>query len=75
MTQSLNACPLGMDVEICSIDIEDRQRFRLSELGLRVHQRVRVIQRTNFGGCVLASGSERIALDGSTARCILADAA
>ena len=64
-----------MDVEICRIDIDDRQRFRLGELGLRAHQRMRLIQRTSFGGCVLASGRERMALDGATASRILVDAA
>ena len=75
VTQSLNTCPLGMDIEICRIDIEDRQLFRLRELGLRVHQHMRVMQKTSFGGCVLASGRERMALDGDTARRILVNAA
>ena len=71
MTDSLGTCPLGREIEICRIDVGERYRFRLGELGLREHQRLRVIQKTSFGGCVLAKGRERMALDGATARHIL----
>lgn len=68
MAESLRTCPLGVDVEICRMDFEARNRFRLGELGFRVHEPIRVIQKSVFGGCVVAHGSERIAVDGATAR-------
>ncbi|KFI81108.1 FeoA family protein [Bifidobacterium psychraerophilum] len=71
MTQSLRTCPLGMEIEICAIDLAEQYRFRLRELGFREHERITVIQKANFGGCVISHGSERIAVDGSTARRIL----
>ncbi len=68
MTDSLRTCPLGVEIEICRIDLEARYRFRLNELGFREHERMRVIQKANFGGRVVAHGMERIAIDGETAR-------
>ncbi|MCH4209737.1 FeoA family protein [Bifidobacterium sp.] len=71
MTDSLRTCPLGVEIEICKVDLTLRNRFRLSELGFREHERMRVIQKAGFGGRVVAHGTERIALDGATARRIL----
>ncbi|WEV74027.1 ferrous iron transport protein A [Bifidobacterium sp. ESL0798] len=68
MAETLRTCPLGVEVEICRMDFEARSRFRLNELGFRVHEPVRVIQKAMFGGCVVAHGGERIAIDGATAR-------
>ncbi|MCI1833140.1 MAG: ferrous iron transport protein A [Bifidobacterium sp.] len=68
MDDSLHTCPLGVDIEICRIDLDARYRFRLNELGFRKHERIRVIHKANFGGCVVAHGTERIAIDGATAR-------
>ncbi|SCC80329.1 FeoA family protein [Bifidobacterium commune] len=68
MDESLRTCPLGVDVEICRMDFEARSRFRLNELGLRVHEPIRVIQKAVFGGCVVVHSGERIAVDGGTAR-------
>ncbi|MDN5632856.1 MAG: ferrous iron transport protein A [Bifidobacterium mongoliense] len=50
-----------------------RYRFRLNELGFREHERMRVIQKANFGGRVVAHGTERIAIDGGTASHILVE--
>lgn len=50
------------------MDFEARSRFRLNELGFRLHEPIRVIQKAMFGGCVVAHGGERIAIDGATAR-------
>ena len=70
-TMSVSSCPLHEDHVIDSVRLDDSHRFRLSELGLRPGQHVRVIQRCAFGGRVLARGSERIALDSATARTII----
>lgn len=35
---------------------------------------MRVIHKTNFGGCVVAHGTERIAIDGATAKHIVVKA-
>ncbi|MFT8593747.1 MAG: ferrous iron transport protein A [Bifidobacterium sp.] len=71
MTQTLRTCPLGMEIEICAIDLAEHYRFRLKELGFREHERITVIQKTNFGGRVVSHGFDRIAVDGSTATHIL----
>lgn len=63
-------CPLNIDMTITDIDIAPRYRFRMLELGLRKGSVIRVVQRANFHGRVVAKGSERIALDGATAACI-----
>lgn len=59
------------DVVVDGIDLDDRHRFRLMELGLRVGTTLRVVQHGSFGGRVVARGPERIALDGGTARSII----
>lgn len=65
---TLDACPLDTDVTITQVDIDERHRFRLLELGLRAGCCIRVVQRSNFRGRVVARGTERIAIDGWTAR-------
>ncbi|WP_226839117.1 ferrous iron transport protein A [Bifidobacterium subtile] len=57
MTDSLRTCPLGVEIEICKVDLTLRNRFRLNELGFREHERMRVIQKAGFGGRVVAHGS------------------
>lgn len=60
-------CPMDEDMAITAIDVDARHRFRMLELGLRAGTVIRVVQRANFGGRVIAKGTERIALDGGTA--------
>lgn len=60
-------CPMDEDMAITAIDVDSRHRFRMLELGLRAGTVIRVVQRANFGGRVVAKGTERIALDGGTA--------
>jgi ferrous iron transport protein A len=50
------------------MDFEARSRFRLSELGFREHEPIRVVQKAMFGGRVVIHNGDRIALDGATAR-------
>lgn len=61
-------CPLNSDMVITGIDMDVRHGFRLEELGLRRGTVIRVVQRSAFGGRVLARGPERIAVDAGTAR-------
>ncbi|WP_314686260.1 FeoA family protein [uncultured Bifidobacterium sp.] len=61
-------CPMNSDMVITEIDLDSRHGFRLEELGLRRGTTIRVVQRSAFGGRVLARGPERIAVDGGTAR-------
>lgn len=70
---TLDACPLHMDVTITGIDIDERYRFRMLELGLRAGSIIRVTQHSNFHGRVIAKGTERIAIDGVTARHIFVE--
>lgn len=63
--------PLGRDMQVAAIDLDGRHAFRLAEIGIRTGMRVRVIQKGNFGGRVVAMGSQRIAVDGATARAIV----
>lgn len=62
--------PLGRDLQVAAIDLDNRHAFRLAEIGIRTGMSVRVIQKGNFGGRVVAMGSQRIAVDGATARAI-----
>ena len=64
---TVETCPLHVDMVITAIDIDERHRFRMLELGLRRGTVIRVTQRPNFHGRVVAKGTERIALDGQTA--------
>ncbi|RSX55841.1 Ferrous iron transport protein A [Bifidobacterium dolichotidis] len=64
-------CPLHVDATITGIRLDPQHRFRMLELGLRVGTTIRVTQRSNAGGRVVARGPERIALDGQTAASIL----
>ncbi|MEE1296735.1 MAG: FeoA family protein [Bifidobacterium sp.] len=65
---TLDACPLQQDMTVTRIAIDERHRFRMLELGWRAGCTIRVTQRSNFGGRVVAKGTERIAIDGWTAR-------
>ena len=71
---TLERCPVGSEVEIRRVTIEERYRFRLGELGLREHERIRVLQKTSFGGRVLAHGRDRMAVDGDTVSHIVVSA-
>lgn len=64
---SIGACPLNEAVVVTSVDLDHRHVFRLQELGVGVGSRVRVVQKSAFGGRVVAHGRERLALDGQTA--------
>ena len=68
--RTLAGCRAGDTVIVDGIDLDERHRFRLMELGLRAGVVIRVVQRSGFGGRVVARGPERIALDGGTARAI-----
>ena len=57
-----------MRVVVDGIDLDDRHRFRLCEIGLAPGAGLRVMQRSAFGGRVVAFGNERVAVDGGTAR-------
>ena len=61
-------CPRAMRVVVDGIDLDDRHRFRLCEIGLAPGAGLRVMQRSAFGGRVVAFGNERVAVDGGTAR-------
>lgn len=67
---TLRDCPRGVRVVVDDVDLDDRHRFRLREIGLARGVELRVIQRGVFGGRVIAFGDERIALDGGTARAV-----
>ena len=67
---TLRDCPRDAHVLIGTIDLDERHRFRLCEIGLTPGAGLRVVQRGMFGGRVIAFGTERIALDGDTARAI-----
>ena len=54
---TLRDCPRAMRVVVDGIDLDDRHRFR-------------VMQRSAFGGRVVAFGNERVAVDGGTARAV-----
>ena len=60
----------GVDARISGVDAEKGASFRLTEIGLRAGERIRVIQKAGLGGRLLALGCGRLAIDEGTARCI-----
>ena len=67
---TLRDCPRDAPVVIGDIDLDERHRFRLGEIGLNPGASLRVVQKGMFGGRVVAFGAERLALDGDTTRAI-----
>ncbi len=67
---TLRDCPRAMRVVVDGIDLDERHRFRLCEIGLAPGAGLRVVQRSAFGGRVVAFGNERVAVDGGTARAV-----
>lgn len=67
---TLRDCPRAMRVVVDGIDLDERHRFRLCEIGLAPGTGLRVVQRGAFGGRVIAFGDERVAVDGATARAV-----
>ncbi len=65
---SLRDAKPGKPYTMTGTSLDDRHAFRLEEMGLRKGTMLTVIQRTNFGGRVVAYGTQRIAIDGGTAR-------
>lgn len=63
----LGAGPANTDLEVTAVTVPDDARLRLREIGVRVGARVRVTQRTAFGGRVIAVAGTRVALDRATA--------
>ena len=63
----LGASPAHTDLEVTSVTVPDAARLRLREIGVRVGARVRVTQRSAFGGRVVAVAGTRVALDRATA--------
>ncbi len=67
---TLRDCPRAMRVVVDGVDLDERHRFRLCEIGLAPGAGLRVVQRGAFGGRVIAFGDERVAVDGATARAV-----
>lgn len=63
----LGASSTHTDLEVTAVAVPDAARLRLREIGVRVGARVRVTQRTSFGGRVVALAGTRVALDRATA--------
>ncbi len=66
----LRLCPAGTSVEVSWVELDDAERARLRELGLREGAVVHVVHCSAFGGRVIAVGSDRLAIDGRTCACI-----
>lgn len=67
---TLEDCPVGQDMRVTGVRMDERHVLRMLELGIRVGGLVRVTQRSNFGGRVIAIGTGRIAIDAATAQSI-----
>ncbi|MBM6982046.1 MAG: ferrous iron transport protein A [Bifidobacterium thermophilum] len=63
-------CPVGQDMRVTGVRMDERHVLRMLELGIRAGGLVRVTQRSNFGGRVIAIGTGRIAIDAATAQSI-----
>jgi len=66
----LRLCPAGTQAEVRWVDLEDDERARLREIGVREGAVVHVVHCGAFGARVIAVGSDRIAIDGRTCACI-----
>ncbi|WP_425956940.1 FeoA family protein [Xylanimonas sp. McL0601] len=66
----LRLCPAGTAAEVRWVDLDEDERARLRELGLREGAVVHVVHCGAFGGRVIAVGSDRFAIDGRTCACI-----
>jgi Fe2+ transport system protein FeoA len=75
----LTEVPIGAEVRVDASSLDRKTTLRLCELGLRPGCVVCVVQRTLFGGTVVACGGHRLALDkltaGSVRTCTLTAAA
>ncbi|WP_288270757.1 ferrous iron transport protein A [uncultured Bifidobacterium sp.] len=67
---TLEDCPVGQDMRVTGVRMDERHVLRMLELGIRAGGLVRVTQRSNFGGRVIAIGTGRIAVDAATAQSI-----
>jgi Fe2+ transport system protein FeoA len=64
---TLKDCPARTRAAIRSIHADQRTALHFREMGLRENDIVYVMLKTQFGGCVVAKDSERLAIDGQTA--------
>ncbi|QAY62863.1 ferrous iron transport protein A [Xylanimonas allomyrinae] len=69
----LRLCPAGTSAEVRWVDLDDEERTRLRELGLREGAVVHVVHCGAFGSRVVAVGADRFAIDGRTCACIGVD--
>jgi len=69
-TPALTSLAPGTCAEICSVRLAAPTRLRLAEFGLRPGAVVRMVSRTAGGGCMLALGQSRVAVDERTAACL-----
>jgi len=66
----LGICPIGSAVTVRWIDLDDDERARMRELGIREGAVLHVVNCGAFGSRVVAVGSDRFAIDGRTCACI-----
>ncbi|MDR0365634.1 MAG: ferrous iron transport protein A [Bifidobacteriaceae bacterium] len=59
----LSEAPVGCTLSVEQAELDAKTALRLSEIGLRPGCVVCVMQRTAFGGTVVACGGHRLALD------------
>ncbi|MBN2176665.1 MAG: ferrous iron transport protein A [Demequinaceae bacterium] len=58
----------GVDARVTGVRASGGDSLRLTEIGLRPGEKVRVVQRAGLGGRLIALGCGRIAVDAGTAR-------
>jgi len=66
----LRGCRQGSAVEVRWIDLDEGERNRLRELGIREGALLHVVNCGAFGAKVVALGADRFAIDGGTCACI-----
>lgn len=71
----LGTVTTGRHLRVVDIDLDDRSRVRLRELGLRPGADVHVTHRGAFGALVVAVGADRFALDAGTAAAVRVETA
>jgi len=64
---------MGMSMRVTGAFVDARAARFLATLGVAPGAQVELVQRTAFGGRVVAIGADRVALDNGTCRKIMVD--
>ncbi len=70
----LDEAPIGSRLHVTGATLDARAARLLATLGVTPGAHIELVQRTAFGGRVVAIGADRVALDNGTCRNVIVDA-